>query len=80
MERKDDSIRNLRRSDHYTLALHFSSELPRANKENCPDLYSFYCSVKDSKCIRASGEMDFFFLALSSSRECIMWFLNSRDM
>lgn len=49
MERKDDSIRNLRHSDHYTWLYILALSFPQANKENCPGFISFYCSVKDSK-------------------------------
>lgn len=59
MDKKGNSIRNLRHSDHYNFGFTFSSEFPRANKKNSTDLCSFYCLVKN-KHIRSPGEMNFF--------------------
>lgn len=71
MNRKCNSIRNLRHNDYYSLALHLSLSVlePKEKRKRIVlDLYSFYYLLKN-KHIRSSREMEFFFFSTELFRE-----------
>lgn len=77
MERRDNSIRNLTHSDHYTLALHLALRFLEPTKRIVLIYIVFIAQEKKIISVLYLQERWIF---LNPSGECIMWFLTSQDV